>query len=241
MRYALTFGTLGMLLALIALRSAGEAAGGVRSLVAAEAYLAACLLTLATVYGLRHLGVPVEDLLARRGWSLGARALLLPYHVLARTTLLFSSRLTREAMTCRVGPGLHVGRLPFPWEWDLLADGGIDAVLSLCWEFPPRPHRRGAGVLEVACVPILDGSPPSDRQFREAIAWVEGQRRAGRTVLIHCAQGHGRSVTVAAAVLCRLGLAADAEDALAQILWARPRAKPSRAQRDALRRFLSAP
>lgn len=241
MRYALTFGTLGMVLALTAVRTAGEAAGGGRLLVAVQAYLAVCLLTLATVYGLRHLGVPVEDLLARRGWSWGARALLLPYHALARTTLLVTSRLSREAMMCRVGPGFHVGRMPFPWEHERLADGRVDAVLSLCWEFPPRPHRRGAGMLEVACVPILDGSPPSDRQFREAIAWVEGQWRAGRTVLIHCAQGHGRSATVAAAVLCRLGLAADAEDALAQILRARPHAKPSRAQRDALRRFLTTP
>ncbi len=240
MRYALTFGTLGIVLALTALRLADGAVGGWRFLVAAEAYTAVCLFTLAAVYGLRHAGLPVEDLLARRGWSWGSRALLLPYHALARVALLVTGRLGREAMMCRVGPGLYVGRLPFPWERGRLADGGIAAVLSLCWEFPPRPPRPGSGGPVVACVPILDGSPPSDRQFRGAVAWVERQRRAGRAVLIHCAQGHGRSATVAAAVLCRLGLASDAEDALTQVLRARPRAKPSRAQTDALRRFLTA-
>jgi hypothetical protein len=239
MRYALTFRVLGILLAMTAVRLAREADGTWWLLVAAEAHGAACLLGLAAVYGLRHAGVPVEDALVWRGWSWAARPLLLPYTVLARLTLLVTSRLSRELLLSPVGPGLCVGRLPFPWEWDRLE--GIDAVLSLCWEFPPGPPRRGAPGREVACVPILDGAPPSDRQFRRAVGWVESQRRAGRTVLIHCAQGHGRSATVAAAVLCRLGLAADAEDALATVLRSRPRARPSRAQGDALRRFLSTP
>jgi len=240
MRYALTFGVLGIVLSLTSVRLAGEASGGWWLLVAVEAYFGVCLLGLGTVYGLRHFGVPVEDHLARRGWSSWARALLLPYPVLARMTLLLTTRISREAMMSRVGPGLSIGRLPFPWELDRLADGGIDAVLSLCWEFPARLLRRGAHGLEGACVPILDGIPPSDRQFRRAVAWVETQRNEGRSVLIHCAQGHGRSATVAAAVLCRIGLASGAEDALSQILQARPHAKPSHAQRDALRRFLTA-
>src|SRR3954447_24675930 len=142
--------------------------------------------------------------------------------------LLLTSRLSREEMMCQVGPRLYIGRLPFLWEKDRLADRGIAAVLSLCAEFPLQSHRRGASGLEVAYVPLLDGSPPSDQQFRRVITWIEAQRSAGRTVLIHCAQGHGRSATVAAAVLCHLGLAANAEDALTQILQTRPQAKPSR-------------
>src|SRR4051794_28907278 len=116
MRFAMTFGVLGIVLVYLSLRLAGGAVGSWWLLVTAEAYLGVCLLSLATVYGLRHFGVPVEDHLARRRWSWALRALLLPYAVLAWMTLLLSTRISPEAMMSRVGPGLSVGRLPFPWE-----------------------------------------------------------------------------------------------------------------------------
>jgi protein-tyrosine phosphatase len=58
-------------------------------------------------------------------------------------------------------------------------------------------------------------------------------------VLIHCAQGHGRTATIAAAVLARLELAADAEEALSRIRAVRPFAIPSREQKAALIRYLA--
>lgn len=122
MRYALTFGVLGIVLVHASVRLAGEAYGGWWLLVAVEGYLGICLLSLATVYGLRHFGVRIEDHLTRRGWTLWARALLLPYPVLARMTLLLTTWISREAMMSRVGPGLSIGRLPFSWERDRLVD-----------------------------------------------------------------------------------------------------------------------
>ena len=241
MRLTVAFAILGSVLVGMTVPLATQASGAGWLLVALLADLAICLLTLALVYGLRHAGIPVEDRLRRPLWAPVLRVLLLPYHALAGLVLYISSRITGEALLAPVAPRLYIGRLPFRSERVRLADAGIAAVLNLCWEFP-----RGAGVekaagLDTAYVPILDGAPPTDRQFREAVDWVADQHSRGRAVLIHCAQGHGRSGTITAAALCRLGLAADGEEALAQVLAARPGARPSRRQREALARFLDGP
>ncbi|MHC5020159.1 MAG: dual specificity protein phosphatase family protein [Planctomycetota bacterium] len=48
------------------------------------------------------------------------------------------------------------------------------------------------------------------------------QRRAGRTVLVHCAQGHGRSATVCAAVLVQMGDVDGVDAAVALLKQKRP-------------------
>ena len=241
MRLALAFSIQGSVLVGMVVRIAARASGARWVLVVLVAYLALCLLTLGLAYGVRHAGYPVERLLRLPGWAPIARVLLLSYHALAGPVLFLSARISGEALLSPLAPGLDLGRLPFPSERGRLSEAGITAVLNLCWEFPD-----GAGVGQVpgivaASVPILDGSPPTDPQFREAVDWVSEQHRGGRAVLIHCAEGHGRSGTIAAASLCRLGLAADIEDALARVLDARPGARPSREQREALARFLGGP
>jgi hypothetical protein len=239
MRFAIAFGILGVALAVLVVRLARGAAGPWWLLVAGEAYLAACLLALAVAYAARQAGVDVEEILVRPGWSPLVRAILLPYLGLAGLTLSLARRIDREDPMNPFAPGLFIGRLPFPSDWDRLATAGITAVLNLCWEFPRPSGVAGRPDVVVAYVPILDGAAPSASQLREAVERVGGWRAEGKTVLIHCAQGHGRSATVAAAVLCRLGLATEAADALAQVRAARPRARPSRAQRDALERFVT--
>jgi hypothetical protein len=239
MRLAVAFAILGAILIGLAVRLAIHSMGAGWLLVAFVAYLATCLLTLALVYGLRSAGIPVEDRLRRPRWAPVCRVLLLPYHALAGPVLYLSSRVSREAMLDPVAPRLYIGRLPFPSERGRLSDVGIGAVLNLCWEFPQGAGIEEAAGLVTAYVPILDGSPPTDGQFREAVDWVAARHEEGRAVLIHCAQGHGRSGTITAAALCRLGLAADGAEALARVLAARPGARPSREQREALARFLA--
>jgi hypothetical protein len=145
----------------------------------------------------------------------------------------------REGLLNPVAPGFYIGRLPFPFELAGLRAAGIGAVLNLCWEFPRLSGTDREPGIQTAHVPILDGAPPSEGQFREAVAWVVRWRAEGRCVLIHCAQGHGRTATIAAAALCRLGLAPDIEEALAMVARARPHAAPARDQREALSRYLS--
>lgn len=239
MRFALAFGLCGASLAALAAGQARQAAGLGWLPVAAEAYLAAGFLSLAALYGLRRAGVVVEDYLRRPGWSHVVRGAVLPYLAAGAAALYLSRRFDREGLLNAVAPGLSIGRLPFPSEREALRRAGVRAVLNLCWEFPRLSGVGREAGIETAFVPILDGSPPTPRQFEEATRRVARWRAEGRCVLVHCAQGHGRSATVVAASLVRLGLAPDADQALAIIRAARPPARPSRAQRAALDRYTS--
>lgn len=239
MRFMLAFGIMGLVLAAVAIRQAGQADGAGWLIVAVEAYCAVCLLTLSVAYGLRSAGVDVEELMRRPGASVVLRIVLLPYRVLGGSALYLSRWSDREGPLNPIGTGLYIGRLPFPSERAGLRAAGVDAVLNLCWEFPGLSGIDRDPRFESFWVPILDGAAPTDRQFDEAARWVAARRAEGRCVLVHCAQGHGRTATIAAAVLVRLGLAEDDEEALAIIRAARPLARPSRGQRSVLRRHLA--
>ena len=76
MRYAVIFGILGVVLAALACRLTLEAVGAWWLVVFIEAYLAACLLSLALAYGLRHVGLPVEEVLGHPAWSPALGAVL---------------------------------------------------------------------------------------------------------------------------------------------------------------------
>jgi Dual specificity phosphatase, catalytic domain len=239
MRFMLVFGLLGMFLAALAIRLARDAHGAWWWLVGTEGYFTSCFLAVAAIYGLRTVGLSVEDIPRRSIGSFILRAVLLPYLALGGLTLYFARWFNSEGLLNPVAPGLCIGRLPFPSERPRLRDAGVQAVLNLCWEFPRLSGVDGKPGYDTAHVPIVDGAAPTDSQFRAAVETVARWHGAGRYILIHCAQGHGRSATIAAAVLVQLALAADVEQALARIRVARPFAKPSREQKVALIRYLS--
>ena len=116
MRFILAFGLCGIIVAAIALRLARQATDIWWVLVAVEVYIAACLLSLATAYGLREAGISVEDYLLRPGWSPVIRVILLPYLALGGITLFLARWFDREGLLNPVAPGLYIGRLPFPFE-----------------------------------------------------------------------------------------------------------------------------
>jgi hypothetical protein len=233
LRFAVAFTLLAIALVGLACSSAGQGGWWISAI---ELYISLGLFTLAVAYGMKQAGFPVEEVCCRPRWAFAAGILLAPYRVLGRLTLGLTRRIDREAGLSEVAPGLFIGRRPSRSERRRLAGAGIEAVLDLCAEFPHpdwAPER-----LDSEYIPILDGSAPSDRQFRSAMGWIEVRREEGKTILIHCAQGHGRSATVAAVALCRLGLASGLDRAIEQIRSARPRARPSREQRSAAVGFL---
>lgn len=103
-----------------------------------------------------------------------------------------------------IAPQVWVGGAPtYERDQQFLIDNGITAVLDM------RAERNGptdfytANDISYHRVPVLDVMVPDTAQLSEAVEWVEGQIDDGRTVLVHCAKGRGRSAIVVAATLMR--------------------------------------
>lgn len=143
-------------------------------------------------------------------WSWG---LLLPYLAFTWSLWKLKRKISKETLYDEVAPGLWVGRRVLGSE----LPEGTGVVVDVTCEFaePGSVLAR----CEYLSLPVLNYSVPG----REAlVALVEDL--AGRDgVYIHCAQGHGRSATVAAALLLRRGLAATAEDAVDMVVRVRPK------------------
>ena len=143
---------------------------------------------------------------------------LIPFLLFARGVAFAGTRVIRHARI-EVVPGLWVG------GWPHRGAPGL-AQLDLTAELP----RRG-DALRYACVPMLDGAAPRPADWHAAVEQAVIWRSEGLPVLVHCAYGHGRSVSVVIGVLVAEGLADGWEDAHARVLALRPRARMTSAQR----------
>lgn len=123
-------------------------------------------------------------------------------------------------------PDLVVGRRLLDREFDLK----VDHIVDLTCEYSERPGQRcHPGYLSL---PIVDGAAPPPQvllQYVERLSKLKGR------IYLHCAEGHGRTATVAAALLLVRGIAKDVDDALARIAVVRPKARPYARQLRALR------
>lgn len=76
---------------------------------------------------------------------------------------------------------------------------GFTAQLQCAEPFDPWL----ADCVEVKCLPFDDGAPIPRALFWEAQQWLSNHWEAGGKILISCAAGQSRSVTMAASLLCR--------------------------------------
>ncbi len=162
----------------------------------------------------------------RRAWW--AVALLLPYLLLTGILWHLLRLVSREPPCHEVAPRLWLGRRPLATE----LPPGVDLVIDLTAEFT-APSAVTAGRTYL-CAPMLDALAPAERQLRDVI---ERATDWPGVVYVHCAQGHGRSALVVAALLLRRGLATDVQHALALLRQARPGIGLQRRQRQVLHRF----
>ena len=113
-------------------------------------------------------------------------------------------------------------------NYESLPDG-ITIFVDLTDEFPtPRSFREQ---LPTICIPTLDGSIPDWETCRLAFELLSKRRQK---VYACCANGHGRSVTFAAAWLGYSGICDSATEAINLIRTHRPHASPNREQRNFL-------
>lgn len=157
----------------------------------------------------------------RAWWAWLAWAPLFGYsrlaHELART-------LTREPVANEVAAGVWVGRRPRAHE----LPAGVAIVIDLCAEL-----AEAAGVADgrtYLAIPTLDATAPTPAEIVRA---VDAVLAANGAAFIHCAFGHGRSATVAAALLVRRG-DATLDDVEPKMQACRPRIGLNAYQRGAL-------
>jgi protein-tyrosine phosphatase len=136
--------------------------------------------------------------------------------------------LSREPASHEVAPGVWLGRRALARE----LPPGVVLVIDLTAEFPVA--RGVAHGREYVALPTLDGTAPQEEALRAALTCIVG---SPGPVYIHCAMGHGRSATLAAAVLLARGLAGDVAQAEKMLRGVRPGVRLKPAQRELLRRL----
>jgi hypothetical protein len=142
-----------------------------------------------------------------------------PFFAVAYFAFRIRRRKSEDAWN-EVAPGIFVGRMLMAGEAPPPAALRVD----LTCELAAPPQLRGENY---RCLPTLDGLAPEPNAFRvltQELAAAKGP------VFIHCAAGHGRSATLAAAVMVARGVAADALAAEAMMRAQRPQIGLSEAQ-----------
>jgi len=114
------------------------------------------------------------------------------------------------------GSGYPASRSQVEW----LTKAGINSVLTLTSYPLPPDYARGLDVV-VNHVPMEDHEPPGLDALVRAVDIVEEQVRTGKTVLVHCLAGQGRTGCVLAAYLIRTRTIG-ADEAMAEVRKAKP-------------------
>ena len=155
-------------------------------------------------------------------------ALLLPYLLCAWGLWHMWRWTTREPAYHVLYDGVTIGRRLLAAEYP----DDITTIVDLTCEFPKPSHIKGKR--RYMCVPVLDAGRPGIQALREL---TEEIRKVGRGVYIHCANGHGRTGTVATALLLMAGTVDSPEEAQAYLRQRRPKAYLNWRQQQALNEF----
>jgi hypothetical protein len=156
--------------------------------------------------------------------------LFFPYLLLLYVIYLAHALLTSEPHSHRITPRYHLGRRISARH--IPAD--VTCIVDLTCEFPEL--SRTIGQRRYVAFPTLDYRAPAPDVLAGAI---EQLSQTPGVLYLHCAQGHGRSATLAAGLLIHEGLAQDIPSALQLLKQSRPRVRLNRHQRRALKEALA--
>ncbi|KAL0401493.1 UNVERIFIED_CONTAM: hypothetical protein Slati_4179200 [Sesamum latifolium] len=146
-------------------------------------------------------------------WS---RIMFFPYLYFVRAFSFVRRFTSGEAPYSEISEGLYVGG--WPYAPDKLPPGN-PAIIDCTCELPRKKEFSGHAYL---CIPTWDTRAPQPGEIEMAVNWACRKRAQKTPIFIHCAYGHGRSVTVMCALLVALGLAEDWKNAEKLIKEKRP-------------------
>jgi hypothetical protein len=113
-------------------------------------------------------------------------------------------RIFRNPWFSQVTPRIWLGGAPtYGRDYDAMLADGITAVLDVRAERAANLAFYEAHDISYRRFRVPDIDIPNDVVLTEAVDWIDGQLAEGRTVLVHCAKGRGRSATIVAAYLMR--------------------------------------
>lgn len=113
-------------------------------------------------------------------------------------------------------PNLWLGGAPtYARDYQFILDNDITAVLNIRAEREDDIAFYNAHDINYIQYKVPDVTVPGPEVISNAVAWIDGQIEDGRTVLVHCAKGRGRSATLVAAYLMqKMDLSFDSARAL---------------------------
>ena len=157
----------------------------------------------------------------KRSWF--ATLLLLPYLLFTLSAWHLVRIVSRERAVDQVTDDLLLSRRLLAEE----VPSAVNSIVDLTCEFS-EDTSVSANYL---CFPMLDASCPSAEELSKLAMKILDMPKP---VLIHCAQGHGRTGLVAAAVLLASNQATTADEAIAMLQAVRPGIQLNAQQRKTL-------
>ena len=125
-------------------------------------------------------------------------------------------RLLGHVWFTQITPRLWLGGAPtYERDFDALLTLGITAVVDMRAERTAEPAFFEVHGIAHRQYRVPDVTVPDEDVLDDAVPWITARLAEGRTVLIHCAKGRGRSATVLAAYLMQAdGMSFDDVDEL---------------------------